>query len=162
LVGDPQMRRDRRISRAGAEAAGRGLAREGKTPVYVAVDGKLAGIVAVADTLKAHSRDIVQALRRMGLDVVMLTGDNRVTAQAIATQLGLEHFLAEVLPQSKADEVKKLQSAGRRVAMVGDGINDAPALAQADLGMAMGAGTGVAMESAGGGLDGEGVRGIVR
>src|SRR5881296_3159795 len=147
LVGNPQMLRDRQISLAGAEAAGRGLAREGKTPVYVAVDGKLAGIVAVADTLKAHSRDIVQALRRMGLDVVMLTGDNRVTAQAIATQLGLEHFLAEVLPQSKADEVKKLQSAGRRVAMVGDGINDAPALAQADLGMAIGAGTDVAIEA---------------
>jgi len=161
LVGNPQMLRDRQISLAGAEAAGRGLAREGKTPVYVAVDGKLAGIVAVADTLKAHSRDIVQALRRMGLDVVMLTGDNRVTAQAIATQLGLEHFLAEVLPQSKADEVKKLQSAGRRVAMVGDGINDAPALAQADLGMAIGAGTDVAIESADVVLIGEDLRGIL-
>ena len=161
LVGNPQMLRDRQISLAGAEAAGRGLAREGKTPVYVAVDGKLAGIVAVADTLKAHSRDIVQALRRMGLDVVMLTGDNRVTAQAFATQLGLEHFLAEVLPQSKADEVKKLQSAGRRVAMVGDGINDAPALAQADLGMAIGAGTDVAIESADVVLIGEDLRGIL-
>jgi len=161
LVGNPQMLRDRQISLAGAEAAGRGLAREGKTPVYVAVDGKLAGIVAVADTLKAHSRDIVQALRRMGLDVVMLTGDNRVTAQAVATQLGLEHFLAEVLPQSKADEVKKLQSAGRRVAMVGDGINDAPALAQADLGMAIGAGTDVAIESADVVLIGEDLRGIL-
>src|SRR3989454_279386 len=161
LVGNPQMLRDRQISLAGAEAAGRGLARKGKTPVYVAVDGKLAGIVAVADTLKAHSRDIVQALRRMGLDVVMLTGDNRVTAQAIATQLGLEHFLAEVLPQSKADEVKKLQSAGRRVAMVGDGINDAPALAQADLGMAIGAGTDVAIESADVVLIGEDLRGIL-
>jgi len=161
LVGNPQMLRDRQISLAGAEAAGCGLAREGKTPVYVAVDGKLAGIVAVADTLKAHSRDIVQALRRMGLDVVMLTGDNRVTAQAVATQLGLEHFLAEVLPQSKADEVKKLQSAGRRVAMVGDGINDAPALAQADLGMAIGAGTDVAIESADVVLIGEDLRGIL-
>ncbi|OLD46377.1 MAG: copper-translocating P-type ATPase [Armatimonadetes bacterium 13_1_40CM_3_65_7] len=161
LVGNPQMLRDRQISLAGAEAAGRGLAREGKTPIYVAIDKKVAGVIAVADTLKVHSRDVVQALRRMGLDVVMLSGDNRVTTQAIAAQLGVEHVLAEVLPQHKAEEVRKLQSAGRRVAMVGDGINDAPALAQADLGVAIGAGTDVAIESAGIVLIGEDLRGIL-
>ncbi|TMJ08916.1 MAG: copper-translocating P-type ATPase [Bacillati bacterium ANGP1] len=161
LVGNPQMLRDRQISLAGAEATGRGLAREGKTPIYVAIDKKVAGVIAVADTLKVHSRDVVQALRRMGLDVVMLSGDNRVTTQAIAAQLGVEHVLAEVLPQHKAEEVRKLQSAGRRVAMVGDGINDAPALAQADLGVAIGAGTDVAIESAGIVLIGEDLRGIL-
>jgi len=161
LVGNPQMLRDRQISLAGAEEAGRELAREGKTPIYVAIDKKVAGVIAVADTLKVHSRDVVQALRRMGLDVVMLSGDNRVTTQAIAAQLGVEHVLAEVLPQHKAEEVRKLQSAGRRVAMVGDGINDAPALAQADLGVAIGAGTDVAIESAGIVLIGEDLRGIL-
>jgi len=161
LVGNPQMLRDRQISLAGAEATGRELAREGKTPIYVAIDKKVAGVIAVADTLKVHSRDVVQALRRMGLDVVMLSGDNRVTTQAIAAQLGVEHVLAEVLPQHKAEEVRKLQSAGRRVAMVGDGINDAPALAQADLGVAIGAGTDVAIESAGIVLIGEDLRGIL-
>src|SRR5438128_1485889 len=161
LVGNPQMLRDRQISLAGAEAAGRGLAREGKTPIYVAIDKKVAGVIAVADALKVHSRDVVQALRRMGLDVVMLSGDNRVTTQAIAAQVGVEHVLAEVLPQHKAEEVRKLQSAGRRVAMVGDGINDAPALAQADLGVAIGAGTDVAIESAGSVLIGEDLRGIL-
>src|SRR5437773_993971 len=161
LVGNPQMLRDRQTSLAGAEATGRELAREGKTPIYVAIDKKVAGVIAVADTLKVHSRDVVQALRRMGLDVVMLSGDNRVTTQAIAAQLGVEHVLAEVLPQHKAEEVRKLQSAGRRVAMVGDGINDAPALAQADLGVAIGAGTDVAIESAGIVLIGEDLRGIL-
>jgi len=161
LVGTPQLLTARQIPLDGAEAVGLRLARDGKTPMYVAIDRKVAGIVAVADTLKAHSRDVVQALRRMRLDVVMLTGDNRVTAQAIATQVGVEHFLAEVLPQHKADEVKQLQSAGRRVAMVGDGINDAPALAQADLGIAIGAGTDVAIESADIVLIGEDLRGIL-
>jgi Cu+-exporting ATPase len=161
LVGSPRLLTERRIALDGAEAAGEELAREGKTPMYVAVDGRPAGIVAVADTLKPHSREVVQALRRMGLDVVMLTGDNRLTARAIAAQAGIDHFLAEVLPEHKAEEVKRLQAAGRRVAMVGDGINDAPALAASALGIAIGAGTDVAIESADIVLIGEDLRGIV-
>jgi Cu+-exporting ATPase len=161
LVGNPQLLTERGVALDGAQERGDGFAREGKTPMYVAVDGRPIGIVAVADTLKPKSGEIVAALRRMGLDVVMLTGDNRVTAGAIAKQLGMEHYLAEVLPEHKADEVKKLQGAGRRVAMVGDGINDAPALAQADLGIAIGAGTDVAIESADIVLIGEDLSGIL-
>jgi Cu+-exporting ATPase len=161
LVGNPQLLTERGVDLDGARESGDGFAREGKTPMYVAVDGRPIGIVAVADTLKPKSTEIVAALRRMGLDVVMLTGDNRVTAGAIAKQLGVEHYLAEVLPEHKAGEVKKLQAAGRRVAMVGDGINDAPALAQADLGIAIGAGTDVAIESADIVLIGEDLGGIL-
>jgi Cu+-exporting ATPase len=161
LVGTPLLLRERQIALDGAEAAGAALAREGKTPLYVAVDGRPAGVIAVADTLKPHSREVVRALRAMGLEVVMLTGDNRLTAQAIAAQVGIDRFLAEVLPERKAEEVRTLQAAGRRVAMVGDGVNDAPALAQADLGIAIGAGTDVAIQSADIVLIGEDLRGIV-
>ncbi|HEY6103172.1 MAG TPA: heavy metal translocating P-type ATPase [bacterium] len=161
LVGNPQLLTERGAALDGAQESGDGFAREGKTPMYVAVDGRPIGVVAVADTLKPKSGEIVAALRLLGLDVVMLTGDNRVTAGAIAKQLGVEHYLAEVLPEHKADEVKKLQAAGRRVAMVGDGINDAPALAQADLGIAIGAGTDVAIESADIVLIGEDLGGIL-
>lgn len=161
LVGNPLLLTDRRVSLDGAESAGRELAREGKTAMYVVVEGRVAGVLAVADTLKPNSREIVRALRQMGLDVVMLTGDNRATAEAIARQVGIEDYLAEVLPQHKAEEVKKLQGQGRRVAMVGDGINDAPALAQADLGIAIGAGTDVAIESADVVLIGEDLAGIL-
>ncbi|MDQ7843033.1 MAG: heavy metal translocating P-type ATPase [Armatimonadota bacterium] len=161
LVGNPPLLRERAVALNGAEAIGMQLAREGKTPMYVAVDGTPAGVVGVADTLKPYSREVVAALRRLGLEVVMLTGDNGVTAQAIAAQIGVDRFLAEVPPERKAEEIKKLQGEGRRVAMVGDGINDAPALVQSDLGIAIGAGTDVAIESADIVLLGEDLRGIL-
>ncbi len=124
------------------------LAIEGKTPMYIAIDGELAGIIAVADVVKESSKDAVDALHNMGIEVAMITGDNKRTAEAIAKQVGIDMTLAEVLPKDKANEIKKFQKQGKKIAMVGDGINDAPALAQADIGIAIGSGTDVAMESA--------------
>ncbi|MDR2006164.1 MAG: heavy metal translocating P-type ATPase [Acidaminococcales bacterium] len=148
LAGNRKLMDERDVELADLEAVGDRLATEGKTPMYVALDGKAAGVVAVADVVKQSSRAAIQSLRDMGIEVAMITGDNRKTAAAIAREVGIDRVLAEVLPQDKASEVKKLQNEGRKVAMVGDGINDAPALAQADIGIAIGSGTDVAMESA--------------
>jgi Cu+-exporting ATPase len=123
------------------------LAAQGRTPMFVAVDGREAGVLGVADRVRAESQAAVARLRGMGLKVVMMTGDNRRTADAVAGQVGVDEVFAEVLPRDKAEKVKELQGRGHRVGMVGDGINDAPALAQADIGLAMGSGTDVAMES---------------
>jgi P-type Cu+ transporter len=123
------------------------LAREAKTVVFVAVDGALAGAIAIADPIKAGSREAVASLRRMGLEVVLLTGDNERVAAAVAHAIGIDDVVAGVLPDGKVAEVKRLQSAGKVVAMVGDGVNDAPALAQADIGIAVGSGTDIAIEA---------------
>jgi len=148
LAGNRKLMTEQDIPPAGLEETADRLAEEGKTPMFVAVDGRLIGIVAVADIIKPSSRTAIENLQKMGLQVAMITGDNQKTAAAIARQVGIHKVLAGVLPQDKSHEVKKLQSEGRKVAMVGDGINDAPALAQADIGIAIGSGTDVAMESA--------------
>jgi P-type Cu+ transporter len=124
------------------------LSEEGKTPVLAAVDQQPAGVLAIADTVKDDSAAAIAALRRMGVQVVMLTGDNARTAAAIARQTGVSRVLAEVLPEHKASEIRRLQAEGRKVGMVGDGVNDAPALAAADIGLAIGTGTDVAIEAA--------------
>ena len=147
LLGNKKLMADRNINITLQEESDK-LAEEGKTPMYVSVDNKLAGIIAVADVMKPSSSRAVELLHKMGIEVVMITGDNRRTAEAIAAQVGIDRVLAEVLPEDKASEIKKLQDEGKMVAMVGDGINDAPALAQADVGIAIGSGTDVAMESA--------------
>jgi P-type Cu+ transporter len=147
LVGNVRLMQERDIEISALESEQEQLAAAGRTPVLVAVDGQPAGIIAVADTIKEGAQEAVAEFRRMGLDVVMITGDNRRTADAIARQVGIEKVLAEVLPEQKADEVKRLQEQGHVVAMVGDGINDAPALAQADIGIAIGTGTDIAMEA---------------
>jgi len=148
LVGTRKLMNQHKVNINTALEEMTNLEREGKTAMLVALDGKYAGMLAVADTIKATSKEAVSRLKEMGLEVMMITGDNRQTAQAIAMQAGIEHVIAEVLPEGKAEEVKKLQQQGKKVAMVGDGINDAPALALADIGMAIGTGTDVAMEAA--------------
>lgn len=148
LIGNRKLMDERGISLDSLSDKSDELASEGKTPMYLAFDGKISGIIAVADVVKESSAKAIQKLQSMGIEVAMITGDNRKTAEAIAKQVGITRVLAEVLPQDKSNEVKKLQAEGKKVAMVGDGINDAPALVQADVGIAIGSGTDVAIESA--------------
>jgi Cu+-exporting ATPase len=138
------------------------LRRDGKTVMLVAVDNKAAGIIAVADPVKASTREAIAQLHRSGVRIAMVTGDSEVTARSVAKRLGIDDVFAETLPQQKAEIVKKLQAEGHVVAMAGDGINDAPALAQADVGIAMGTGTDIAIESAGITLVQGDIRGIAR
>ncbi len=147
LLGNKKLMLEKNIP-LDLESESNRLAAEGKTPMYVAIEESLVGIIAVADVVKENSRKAIKRLHDMGIQVAMITGDNQRTAEAIAREVGIDIVLAEVLPEDKANEVKKLQDQGQKVAMVGDGVNDAPALAQADVGIAIGSGTDVAMESA--------------
>ncbi len=161
LVGNARLMEQSGVHLNGLGEQGSALALLGKTPMYVAADGHAAGLIAVADTLKPESKEAVRELQALGLEVWMLTGDNRATAEAIAQQVGITNIMAEVLPGEKSAKVKELQAQGKVVAMVGDGVNDAPALAQADLGIAIGTGADVAMEASDITLVGGDVRGVV-
>lgn len=144
LMGNRRLMDGLAVDETQAEA----MEQDGKTVMFMAVDGQYAGLIAVADTIKETAKQAIQEMKDMGLHVVMLTGDQERTASAIAKQVGIDEVFAGVLPAEKADVVLKLQGQGRRVAMAGDGLNDAPALASADVGMAMGTGTAIAMEAA--------------
>ena len=147
LLGNLKLIKDRGLSLNRLEEEANHLWEKGKTVMFLGVDSQVVGIIALADTLKPNARETIEALHKMGIEVVMLTGDNRRTGEAIAQEVGIDHVLAEVLPEDKAQEVKRVQQQGKVAAMVGDGINDAPALAQADIGIAIGTGTDVAMET---------------
>ena len=147
LLGNRMLMKDNKLDTSSITSKIEELEDQGKTTVSIAVGGKIIGIIGIADTLKEHSKEAVEKLHRMGKEVVMITGDNKRTGEAIAKQVGIDRVLAEVLPQDKEKEVKKLQEEGKIVAMVGDGINDAPALAQANVGIALGAGTDIAIET---------------
>jgi Cu+-exporting ATPase len=148
LLGNLRLMERENVALNGLAAKASELQQQARTTMWLAVDGQASAIIGVADTIKPGSAAAIETMRRQGLMVVMLTGDNQETAEAIAAEAGIERVFAEVLPAEKADYVKKLQEEGHRVAMVGDGINDAPALAQADVGIAIGTGTDVAMETA--------------
>jgi P-type Cu2+ transporter len=148
LIGNAKLMRDRGVDIANLQSRATELAAAGRTPMYVGIDGRAAGILAVADTIKPSAREAIGRFREAEIEVVMMTGDNQRTAQAVAGELGIDRVFAEVLPEQKAGYVESLQREGKRVAMVGDGVNDAPALAQADVGIAIGAGTDVAIETA--------------
>ena len=147
LIGNMRLMRERNIALDGFTERVQGFAAQGKTPMYAALNGRIAGVFAVADQIKTESKEAVLAMQQLGLEAVMMTGDNRQTAEAVARELGIERVLAEVLPDGKATEIKRLQEEKKIVGMVGDGINDAPALAQADVGIAIGTGTDVAIEA---------------
>jgi Cu2+-exporting ATPase len=148
LVGNRKLMDESGVDVRVLEKRAAALAKAGKTPIFVAVDGREAELVAVADTLKPSARETLWRLKEMGIEALMITGDNRRTAEAVARELGIQRVFAEVLPADKARYVAQLQAEGKSVAMVGDGVNDAPALAQADIGIAIGAGTDVAIETA--------------
>lgn len=161
-LGNSKLLEEMGIEAASLAGKAEAMRNEGQTVMLVAIDGKPAGLIGVADPIKATTAEAISQLHREGIHIVMLTGDSRTTAQAVAAKLGIDEVIAEVLPEDKSAQVKKLQSEGRFVAMAGDGINDAPALAQAQIGIAMGTGTDVAMESAGVTLVKGDLRGIVR
>jgi P-type Cu2+ transporter len=148
LVGNRRLMERERLSLDGLPEAAERLAEAGKTAMYVGIDGAIAGLVAATDPIRSSARDAIAQLKALGLEVAMISGDNERTATAVGAQLGIDRVFAEVLPQDKADHIRRLQDEGKKVAMVGDGINDAPALAQSDIGIAIGAGTDVAVETA--------------
>lgn len=148
LIGNDRLMEDKGIVLNHLIEKAKDLSNQGKTPIFLAVDQRLCGVIAIADTLKENSKTAIEMLKDIGLEVVMITGDNERTAKAIASQIGIKRVLAEVLPEKKVEEVKRLQLEGKKIGMVGDGINDAPALSQADVGIAIGTGTDIAMESA--------------
>lgn len=161
VLGNLKFMKDSNADIKNFEIKAEGFSNEGKTPIFLAVEGRTVGLFALADTLKEKSIEAVDALHEMGLKVIMITGDNKRTAEAISNKIKIDGVLAEVLPKDKANEIKKLQGEGKKVAMVGDGINDAPALAQADIGIAIGSGTDVAMEASDITLIKEDLRGVI-
>src|SRR5439155_18545700 len=148
VLGNARLFERERVSLDGLAERAQGAGGEGRTVVHVARDGKAAGLVAIADAPRETAADAITALKELGVRPVMLTGDNRQTAERIGRELGVDEVIAEVLPEDKAKKVKELQQQGRTLAMVGDGVNDAPALARADVGIAIGAGTDIALETA--------------